>query len=417
MNIAIIGAGAAGCFAAINLKRLCPQAAVTIYESGRRPLAKVSVTGGGRCNLTNTFEGVKSADEAYPRGARLMRRLLRHFSQDDAMRWFESEGVRLTVQSDHCVFPASQDAMEIVGTLLRLVRRLGISLITERRVARISRCDGTGGGAFRIEFAGGGAAAARADMVLVATGGTKASTLREMLAGSGAEIEDTVPSLFSLCLADAGLRELAGTVVKDATAAISGTKHKVAGPLLVTHWGVSGPAILKLSARAARHLHGCGYQATLSVNWNGGRGEAETMETLAAIAADCPKRQLASAHPPQIGARLWQHLLVKSCLRPDCRWGETGRKSLNKLVSTLTNDTYAVSGKCRFKEEFVTCGGVSLASVSASTMECKTCPGLFFAGEATDIDGITGGFNLQAAWTTARVAAEAMAARCAAGRG
>lgn len=414
MRCAIIGAGAAGCFAAIAIKRFCPQAEVSIFEAGRKPLAKVSVTGGGRCNLTNTFEGIRSLAEAYPRGERLMKRLFHVFGHEDAMAWFEAEGVRLTVQPDHCVFPASQDAMEIVGTLLRLVDRHGIRLLTGHRVARIERTDGGEGGAFGVYFAGEGLRPMRADVVLVATGGCNAAALRAMLPPGSVDVADTVPSLFSLCLPGDGITELAGTVVEDVAVGIPGTKFKAGGPLLVTHWGVSGPAVLKLSAYAARHLHAAGYETPLAVNWMGGVGVQETVALVDSLVSANAKKQLASAYPEVLNGRLWRHILAKSGLRPDRRWGELGRKGLNKIVSVLTNDTYAVGGKCRFKEEFVTCGGVELASLSPNTLESKRCPGLYFAGEATDVDGITGGFNLQAAWTMGFVAAKAIASVAAA---
>ena len=412
MTITIIGAGAAGCFAAIDIKRRCPQADVTVLEAGGRPLAKVAITGGGRCNLTNTFEDVKSAEAVYPRGARLMKRLLKEFGPEDTMRWFENEGVRLVRQEDHCVFPASQDAMEIVNTLLQLMNRHGARLLTGHRVSRIER-EETGGSdsRFVLHFATGSTKPLTADMVLVSTGGFQKASSLSMLAPLGVKTVAPVPSLFSLCLPGDNITQLTGTVVERTTASLAGTKLKASGPLLITHWGMSGPAILKLSAFAARLLHDDGYKATLAINWMGGRNEQEVMETVAALAAANPRKQLASAYPTELNSRLWLHLLAKSGLKADTRWGEMGRKGMNRLVSTLANDHYRVDGKNRFKEEFVTCGGVDLSEISPATMESKTCPGLFFAGEAVDVDGITGGFNLQAAWTMAHVAAKGMALR------
>lgn len=412
MKIAIIGAGAAGCFASIQIKRLCPTADVTVYESGRKPLAKVSVTGGGRCNLTNTFDNVRSLASVYPRGEKLMKRLLKEFGPTDAWQWFEAEGVRLVAQPDGCVFPASQDAMEIVGTLLRLMERNGVRLETGHRVSLVTPDGASGCNRFVISFAAEGLAPRQADIVLVASGGSPKAAGMAMLAPTGVATVAPVPSLFSLCLPGDSITGLTGTVVKQATASMTGTKLKASGPLLITHWGMSGPAILKLSAHAARLLHSNGYKADIAINWLGECNAQEAMETIAKLAADNPKKQLASAYPAQLNARLWIHIIGKGGLNPAMRWGEMGRKGMNKLAAALTADIYHADGKCRFKEEFVTCGGVALGGINPSTLESRSCPGLFFAGEALDVDGVTGGFNLQAAWTTGHVAASAIAKLC-----
>lgn len=413
MQIAIIGGGAAGCFAAIEIRRRMPQAHVTVFESGRRLLAKVAVTGGGRCNLTNSFEHVRSAETVYPRGARLMKRLLREFSHRDACRWFETEGVRLVTQDDDCVFPVSQDAMEIVGTLTRLMRDNGVTVKTGHRVSRI-RTDGTGGGGdgaavkFHIDFAGTDTRTERADIVLVTTGGSPKRGGLAFLDGLSLDIAEPVPSLFSVCLPGNDITRLTGTVVSDATVGLTGTKLRAQGALLITHWGMSGPAVLRLSSYAARLLHDSGYRATLAVNWLGSETESETAERIQAMAAANGKKQLQNIYPEQLNSRLWHHLLRQSGLRPDMRWSELGSKGRNRLVAVLTNDIYSVDGKNRFKEEFVTCGGVALGNVSPSTLECRTCQGLYFAGEVLDVDAVTGGFNLQAAWTMGYVAAKSI---------
>lgn len=412
MRIAIVGAGAAGCFAAINLKRMCPRAEVTIYESGRKPLAKVAVTGGGRCNLTNSFERVRSLTTVYPRGERLMKRLLREFSHEDAYRWFESEGVRLVTQDDCCVFPQSQDAMEIVGTLVRLIRRNGIELKTGHRVTLIERNeDDNGAPVYVIRFADGTLSAAMADAVIVTTGGSPKTSGLDMLRPLNVKTVAPVPSLFSVCLPADPIRELTGTVVENASVALTGTKMRADGPLLITHWGLSGPAILKLSSYAARVLAENGYKATLSVNWTGDGNETDTLETITGLAVRNPQKQLASVYPPYLNARLWTHLLSRSGLNASMRWAELGRKGMNRLVNTLTNSHYRMDGKNRFKEEFVTCGGVALEEINPQTLESRTSPGLYFAGEVLDVDAITGGFNLQAAWTMGYVVAKAVSGR------
>lgn len=279
MRIIIIGAGAAGCFAAINIKRNLPDAVVTVLESGRKPLAKVAVTGGGRCNLTNSFADVKSLDKVYPRGGRLMKRLLREFSHEDTCAWFEREGVRLVTQEDQCVFPKSQDAMEIVNTLMRLMGRLGVVVKTGHRVERIEKR----GGMFVVGMADESIKELTADAVVVTTGGGQTAFAFRMLDGLDLEIVPPVPSLFSLCLPGNPVTDMMGTVVDDAVVSLAGTKFKAQGPLLVTHWGMSGPAVLKLSSYAARWLNERDYKATLLVNWMSGSNESQVLGTVAGV--------------------------------------------------------------------------------------------------------------------------------------
>lgn len=295
---AIIGGGAAGCFAAINLKRMMPDNDITVYESGKKLLAKVAVTGGGRCNLTNSFEDVRSMDEVYPRGARLMKRLLKEFSHKDAYRWFERNGVRLVTQDDRCVFPKSQDAMEIVSLLTRLMSESGVRTRTSCRAVSIKRdgCSGSGGRQerrFRIDFADGGTA--YADNVVVTTGGCQRRGSLSMLDSMELDMAEPVPSLFSICLPGDDIRELSGTVVDNVTVGICGTKLHASGALLITHWGMSGPAILRLSSYAARMLSENGYKARLTVNWMGGMNESEVAELISDLAAGtCRSRRQAS---------------------------------------------------------------------------------------------------------------------------
>lgn len=410
-NVAIIGGGAAGCFAAVCLRRMCPQADVTVYESGRRPLAKVAVTGGGRCNLTNSFAEVRSLAAVYPRGERLMKRLLREFGNDDVCRWFEAEGVRLVTQDDCCVFPKSQDAMEIVGTLTRLMRQTGVHLKTGHRLTKIEPMEAEGGTGYRLTFADETLEAVRADTVIVATGGSPKPSGLDMLRPLGVETVAPVPSLFSVCLKENDIRQLAGTVVEDVSAWIAGTKLRAQGALLITHWGMSGPAVLRLSSYGARWLNEHDYRAGLHVNWLGDTGAADAEQLIDSLAADNDRKQLASAYPRTLNARLWAHLLAHSGLNPELRWRELGRKGKQRLIETLINSSYTIDGKCRHKEEFVTCGGVDLGSLNPRTLECRTAPDVYFVGEVTDVDGVTGGFNLQAAWTMGYIAARSAAQR------
>ena len=386
MRIAIIGGGAAGCFCAIGLKRRLPDAEVTVYEAGPKLLSKVAVTGGGRCNLTNSFRDVHRLGEVYPRGEQLMRRALAAFSHEDTMRWFEAEGVRLTIQEDQCVFPVSQDAMQIVRTLERCLRDVGVRVRLNTPVERVEDLD--------------------ADRIVVTTGGSSREKLERLLP-AGVEVTPCVPSLFTLKIPDEALRALMGTVVEQASLALAGTRFRAAGTLLLTDWGVSGPATLRLSSYAARHLAENGYTGTLLIGWLDAP-EAAAREWIAATAAAYPRKQAAGTPPAGLTARLWRHLLGRAGLREDLRWAELGSKGAARLAATLTADAYPVAGRARFKEEFVTCGGVALSGVNLNTLESKTRPGLFFAGEVLDLDAVTGGFNLQAAWSTAALVAAAM---------
>lgn len=381
-TVAIIGAGAAGCFCAAELRRMAPDVAVTVFEAGPRPLAKVAITGGGRCNLTNDFEGIRSLSDAYPRGERVMKRALKAFSNDDTIRWFTERGVPCTLQEDHCWFPCSQDAMDVVRCLLRAMDRADIRLGAP--ISSIKE--------LLNSF----------DYVVVTTGGMSRGV--SMFEGLDLEIVPPVPSLFTLNIPDKSLTALMGLVV-DASISIPGTAFKADGPLLITDWGLSGPATLKLSSYAARYLAECQYKATVAINWLD-RNENEVREMLRESASESPQKQITNT--PLLQQRLWEHIISKAGLRPDIRWAELGSKGLNRLTAVLTQDTYPVSCKGKFKEEFVTAGGIGLSNIDLSTLESKKYPGLFFAGEVLDIDAITGGFNLQAAWSTGYVCAHSI---------
>ena len=384
-KVAIIGAGAAGCFCAATLRELAPELPVTLFEAASKPLAKVAITGGGRCNLTNSFEGIRSLSEAYPRGERIMKRALQAFSQEDTLRWFEERGVPCVLQPDHCWFPQSQDAMDVVRCLLNAAKGADIRLDT--KVTSIQRgC--VNGEAF--------------DYVVVTTGGAPKGL--PFLEGLGLELVPPVPSLFTFTVPDPALRSLMGLVV-EASIGLAGTSFKAEGALLITDWGLSGPATLKLSSYAARHLAEKGYKGNIWINWLNANEKA-VREQLQETASRNPQKQVSTTHLLQ--ARLWSHLLARAGLRPDIRWAELGSKGLNRLVAILTADSYPLSGKSKFREEFVTAGGVALSNINPNTLECKQHPGLYFAGEVLDIDAITGGFNLQAAWSTGYVCAQSI---------
>lgn len=397
-DVAIIGAGAAGCFCAIEIRRRHPELEVRVIEAGSRPLAKVARTGGGRCNLTNSFGSVGGLSEVYPRGERLMKRALKEFSQEDTVKWFEREGVRLVVQDDGCVFPASQDAMQIVRTLEYAMRGEGVILECNKRVSAIRPADsglGSDGG-FSLSFADGGDMLA--NKVVLTVGGCSEAVLGRILP-EGIELTKTVPSLFTFKIEDTGLRSLMGTVVSCAALSLAGTSFRSEGPLLITDWGISGPATLRLSSYAARYLADSGYRASLLVNWLG-ESETQIRTRLERTAAASPRKQLASTRPDELPERLWRFLLGRSGLREDLRWAELGSRGLNRLVGRLLADEYAIGGRAKFKEEFVTCGGVSLGGIDLATQQSRLYPGLYFAGEVLDVDAVTGGYNLQAAWST-----------------
>lgn len=401
MKTAIIGGGAAGFFAAINLKELCPETEVCIYEQAPKVLAKVAVTGGGRCNLTNTFDGIRSIAEAYPRGEKLMKRLLKTFSQKDACAWFEAHGIALTVQDDNCIFPASQDAHEIIRMFLAMCTRTGIDIYTNHRATRIDK----GENGIKLTFANG--KTVEADRVIVTTGSFSEMKHGSMLDGLELKIEQPVPSLFSINIKE-DIGKLSGAVIGNATTRIPGTAFKASGALLITHWGMSGPAILKLSSYGARHLHECGYHTNIVVNWCGNMNDEEIKQSIDKLLKANTAKRISSVHLTQTPTRLWNRLLETRNIPLDKKCGELNKKEINRLTDALANDTFEMTGKCRHKDEFVTCGGVSLESVSPTSLECRTCHGLYFAGEALDVDGITGGFNLQAAWTTGFTVARAI---------
>lgn len=396
-DVAIIGGGAAGCFCAIELARRQPAARITVLEAGPCPLAKVAVTGGGRCNFTNTFEDVESLRDVYPRGSGAMKRALKVFSPEDTVAWFASEGVPAVVQDDRCVFPKSQDAMQIVGTFLSLMERNGVALRCRTRVRSIRASEG----GFDVEADG---FTRCFDKVVVTTGGGSSP----FLAPLGMAVVPPVPSLFTLRIDDPSLRSLMGCVVPDAVLRIAGTPFRSEGILLLTDWGVSGPATLKLTSYAARHLSENGYRGRILIGWTG-RDEEYVRGWIASAAAANPRKLVSGVAPQGLPSRLWKHVVSRAGIPSDRVWAELGKKGVNRLASVLTADEYGIEGRCRFKEEFVTCGGVDLSEVSLSSLESRRFPGLYFAGEALDIDAVTGGFNLQAAWSTAITVARSIA--------
>lgn len=402
MEIAIIGGGAAGFFAAISVKENYPEATVVIFEKTQNILTKVKISGGGRCNLTNGCSNIKELISAYPRGSNSLKKAFKTFDNRHAMQWFESRGVPLIIQDDNCVFPLSQSSQSIIDCFLEQTDKLKIKIERETGVKTIKKIDKK----LQLSFTGGKIPDRGFDKVIVATGGSPKRDGLTWLEKLNHKIEDPVPSLFTFKIAGETVTELMGIVVENTLVSIQGTKLKAEGPLLITHWGMSGPAILKLSAFGARVLSEKNYEFKIQVNWTNIRDHGAVIAQLSNIIAEHPKKILANIRPYSLPDRLWNYLLKKNHLPINKKWGEIGKSGLNKLVNILTNDVYSVKGRTQFRDEFVTCGGVSLESIDFNTMQSKVCENLYFAGEIINIDGITGGYNFQAAWTTAFIAAK-----------
>ena len=401
MKVAVIGGGAAGFFAAIALKENYPDAKVVIFEKSQQLLAKVKVSGGGRCNVTNNCASINELSAAYPRGSKALKKAFHTFNTKHTMQWFESRGVPLVTQDDNCVFPASQDSQSIVDCFLLQAEQLNVQIELGRGI-KIIRPSADG---LELRFIEDGVSAITFDKVIVTTGGCPHRKGLRWLEYLNHKIEDPVPSLFTFNMPKDPVTEMMGVVVENTLVSMQGTKLKSAGPLMITHWGMSGPAILKLSAFGARLMSEKNHEFRIQVNWAGEQNNQVIMDGLQAIVSEHQNKLLPNIRPYFLPERLWRYLLKKSGMPETKKWGELGRKGLNKLVNLLTNDIYSVRGKTSFKEEFVTCGGVSLESVDVNTMQSKVCNNLYFAGEILDVDGITGGYNFQAAWTTAYIAA------------
>ncbi|MEM8489039.1 MAG: NAD(P)/FAD-dependent oxidoreductase [Bacteroidota bacterium] len=400
MDVAVIGGGAAGFFAAIHARLNHPAARVVLFEKSGKLLSKVRVSGGGRCNVTNGCTDVNELWKAYPRGGRRLKKAFNTFGTIDTRAWFESRGVPLYVQDDQRVFPVSDNSQSIIDCLLNEARRLGITIEKQTPVKYIKP-----DGEKLLLGCGKPEAVPRTfDRVVVATGGAPTKRGLTWLSALGHTIASPLPSLFTFNMPKDPVTRLMGVVADPATAAIQGTRLSASGPILITHWGMSGPAILKLSAFGARELAGMDYQFNAQINWVHEKNQAAVMEHVTAYAMAHPKKMLANGRLFDLPAALWKFLIEKAGIPADRRWGDTGRKLHNRLVNVLTNDVYPVRGKTTFKEEFVTCGGVSLDSIDLATMQSKVCKNLYFAGEVLDIDAITGGYNFQAAWTTGFIA-------------
>ena len=396
-KIAVIGGGAAGFFAAISAKHHHPKDEVVIYEKSSKVLAKVKISGGGRCNVTHACFDNKELAGKYPRGENYLRKAFEQFNANDTIEWFKKRGILMKTYPDGCIFPQSNDSQTIIDCFLNEANQFGIKVIMNASIQKIERSE-KGFILFTPE------SNFNANKVIVTTGGQPKKSSMTWIEELGHTIIDPVPSLFTFNMPKNPICELMGNVVEKATVKVEGTKLMGKGPLLITHWGMSGPAILLLSAWGARILNEKNYHFAILVNWLNEVKEHELRLQIEEVSSLHGGKMIGNINPFPLTNRLWMFLLSKSEINPEVRWKDLGKKNINKLVNTLLNDRYEVSGKTTFKEEFVTAGGVSLSEIDFKTMESKLLPGLHFAGEILDIDGITGGFNFQAAWTTGFIA-------------
>ena len=397
MKVAIVGGGAAGFFTAFSVKEHHPESQVTIFEKSDKLLSKVKISGGGRCNVTHACFQVSQLSKFYPRGAKQLKKAFSIFQPKDTVAWFRARGIDLKTESDGRMFPVTDDSQTIIDCFLHEAQIKKIQIVKHSRVNELHP-EKSG---FTLVF---NESKEHFDKVIIASGGSPKARVFEWLQNIGHPIISPIPSLFTFNMPEEPVKELMGLVVENATARIQGTKLAYTGPVLITHWGMSGPAILKLSAWGARLLYDHNYKFNVQMNWLSVKSENEVHDMINAEMDRIRKKKIANANPFGLPNRMWLFLLEKVQINSDSPWMELSKKNRNKLVNVLLNDVYAVSGKTTFKEEFVTCGGISLSDVNINTMQSIVCKDLYFAGEVLDIDGITGGFNFQAAWTTGYLA-------------
>ncbi len=406
-RVVVVGGGAAGFFAAIACAEKNPSAAVTLYEATAHPLAKVRVSGGGRCNTTHACFEPRELVKRYPRGGRELLGAFHRWQPRDTVAWFAARGVELKTEADGRMFPITDDSATIVDCLMQAAEKAGVEVRTSLGVRKAEAVGTPEAPAFWVTLTDN--TELRCDRLLIATGGNRASAGLMMAAAFGHAIEPLAPSLFTFHIDDKRLEGLSGISVENVTTSVPGTKLKEGGPLLITHWGLSGPAILKLSAWGARELAGCNYEFKLLVNFVPPQTRESLVREFNAVRTQHPRKQLGTWNPLGLPARFWERLLAVTGIAPTTQWAGVANAALGTLAAQLTGAEFTVVGKSMNKEEFVTCGGVRLSEVDFKTMESKLSPGLHFAGEVLDVDGITGGFNFQAAWTTGWLAGQAMA--------
>ncbi|MFM7574619.1 MAG: NAD(P)/FAD-dependent oxidoreductase [Snowella sp.] len=402
-KIIIVGGGAAGFFAAITAAMTYSRVSITLLEAGREFLSKVRISGGGRCNVTHHCFEPSQLVQYYPRGGKALRGAFSRFQPKDTVARFKSRDVSLKTEADGRMFPITDDSATIANCLLETAKEYGVHLRLNSPVKSLQKIENQ----FWIELKNG--EILKGDRVLIATGSNPMGYrwAKEL----GHQVQEPVPSLFTFNIKDARLTDLAGIAVENVRVSLVSPDQKKleqTGPLLITHWGASGPAILKLSAWGARLLHDQNYQMPLIINWLPNYNRETLQAILLETKTSQPRKQILNFSPVEIPKRLWQSLVTFIGLDSKMVWADLSKKVLNNLLIELLQGEYLIKGKGVFKEEFVTCGGVNLSDINFKTMESKKCPGLFFAGEVLDIDGVTGGFNFQSAWTTGWLAGQAM---------
>ena len=396
MRVVVIGGGAAGFFAALSAKEHHPGSEVVLLEKSSKLLSKVRVSGGGRCNVTHDMREPRRLARNYPRGERFLRKAFSQWCVNETISWFSDRSVRLKAEQDGRMFPITDSSQTIIDTLVGEAQRSEVRIIMNAAVVKLER-EGHG---FKIFM--NGSESMHVDRVIVACGGNPKAVGYHWLERLGHSIVQPVPSLFTFNLNEP-LKDLMGVVADGVRVGISGIGLEAEGPLLITHWGFSGPAVLRLSALTARELNALDYRYTIRVNWLA-QNEDDARSLLVQLWAAHPRKRVENNCPFALPQRLWEHLLYKAGVPSGAISGDVGKRDRNRVIDLLVNDRYEASGKTTFKEEFVTAGGVDLGQVDPDTMRSKVVPGLYFAGEVLDIDGITGGFNFQAAWTTGWIA-------------
>ncbi|MEO6610638.1 MAG: NAD(P)/FAD-dependent oxidoreductase [Chitinophagaceae bacterium] len=403
-KLVVVGGGAAGFFCAVNAARLNPQLDVILVEKTGKLLSKVKVSGGGRCNVTHACFDITAMSKKYPRGGNFVKKTFHHFFTTDTIQWFEERGIQLKTEADGRMFPVTDSSQTIIDCLLKEAGQYGIEIMMNTAVENIKP---TSAG-FDLQLSG--SRFLTADFLCIACGGYTKSSQFEWITELGHSAETPVPSLFTFNMPGHPIRELMGVSVENARVKIAGTKLEQEGPLLITHWGMSGPAVLKLSAWGARELSRLNYDFTILVNWLPAYPEQQLATKFQSLRFDMASQKLGQKNPFGLPQRLWEFLVLAAGADKDKRWADLPSREQNKLVKNLCNAEFPVKGKTTFKEEFVTAGGIKLSETDHHTMMSKKVPNLFFAGEILDVDGVTGGFNFQHAWTSGFIAGESIAA-------
>ena len=407
-KLIVIGGGASGFFCAVNAARLDSNLEVFILEKSAKLLSKVRISGGGRCNVTHASTMVKDMLDAYPRGRNFIRKTLHQFSSADTVNWFAERGVTLKTEQDGRMFPVTDQSQTIINCLMAEAEQYGVNIVMQADVVSILK--DSEGFALSVAIAGREPGVEKADVVCIAAGGHPKLSGFDWLEKTGHSIETPVPSLFTFNIPDKHLHALMGVSSKHAVVRIPALKMQESGPVLITHWGLSGPAVLKLSSRAARELNAAEYGFEVRLNWVPDSHESMMLEELKKTKA-VARNTIGSKNSFDLSARLWNYLLVKSGINPEIIWPNIPQQALVRLSQSLCNDQYRVSGKTTFKEEFVTAGGIKLEEINPLTMESKKMESLYVAGEVMNVDGITGGYNFQHAWSSGWIAANAIASK------